>query len=225
MTATSETGAHRAGGSNSPFRTSVANLGLAAGLVILVALWGGPLARMARTAYSPHMLLHLGVMVVACPLLSWWLSRRLPGLYGFRDAISWALLASFFDMLAVWGWHIPLFHALAERQDGLFALQQASFLAAGLSVWTMAMSARTRAAAGAGALGMLLTFMHMTMFGLVITITPELIYAPDICQGAWGLKPLDDQHLGGIMMATLGALPYLVGSIVAAWVFAGVGWD
>lgn len=195
------------------------NAALLAGLAVLAALWGGPLAVWARTAYSPHMLLHVGVMVVASPLIAYWFSRRLPGLDDFREAINWALLASFFDMVAVWGWHVPVFHALAERHDPFFVMQQASFLAAGLAVWTVAMSGRSRGAIGAGAIGLFLTFMHMTMFGLVICLIPTLIYPPDICQGAWGLSPLDDQHLGGVIMATLGALPYMAGSAVAAFLF------
>lgn len=197
----------------------LANVGLVLGLVILAALWGGPLATMARTAFSPHMMLHLGVMIIAAPMISFWLSRRLRGTREFRDALNWVMLASVFDLVAVWGWHIPVLHAMAERHDGLFVVQQGFFLAAGLAVWTAAMSARTRHAAGAGAIGLFFTFTHMTMFGLVITITPRLIYAPDICRGAWGFTPLNDQQFGGILMATFGGLPYLAGAALAVFRF------
>jgi putative membrane protein len=186
------------------------HLSLAAGLVVLVALWLGPLVPLARTAFSPHMLLHLGIVVVAAPLLAPTLAARLRSPTSFGDALRWYLLAAAFEMLAVWAWHIPLLHDAAGRSFGLFVLEQASFLAGGLALWTAAFTARNRQAAGAAAIALFSTFTHMSMFGLILTLAPRLLYDPDLCQGAFGLDRLDDQHLGGILMAIGGGLPYLV---------------
>jgi putative membrane protein len=64
-----------------------------------------------------------------------------------------------------------------------------------------------------------LTFTHMSMFGLVITLAPRLIYDPSFCLGAFGLTSLDDQRLGGILMAVCGGLPCLLGAVVILWRF------
>jgi hypothetical protein len=37
--------------------------------------------------------------------------------------LSWGLLAALFDMVAVWGWHIPLLHDAAGHNSSLFVLE------------------------------------------------------------------------------------------------------
>lgn len=190
------------------------NAGLLAGILVLAALWLGPLPSLSQTAFSPHMLLHLGVVVVAAPLIAFGLASHMPPTVGFRTALSWCLLGALFEMVAVWGWHIPRLHDAAGRNTGLFILEQASFLFAGVAVWTAAFAARSRATAPAAAFALFFTFTHMTMFGLILTLAPKLLYDPDLCRGAFGLDRLQDQHLGGVLMAVLGGLPYLIGT---AW--------
>jgi putative membrane protein len=119
-------------------------------------------------------------------------------------------------MVAIWSWHVPLLHDAATRHKSLFVLEQASFLIAGLAVWTAAFTARSRETAPAAAFALFLTFTHMTMFGLILTLAPILLYDPDLCRGAFGLDRLQDQHLGGVLMAVGGGLPYLIGTGWAA---------
>jgi putative membrane protein len=187
-------------------------LSFSLGLIVLAGLWLGPLVPMSRTAFSPHMMLHLGVVVVASPLIACGLAHYLRGPKSFKDALSWCLLAALFEMVAVWGWHIPLLHDAAGPSDALFVLEQASFLLAGLGMWTAAFAARARRVVGAAAIALFFTFTHMTMFGLVLTLAPHLIYDPNLCRGAFGLDRLDDQHFGGVLMAVGGGLPYLIGT-------------
>lgn len=189
---------------------------VAAGIVLLGILWAGPLPEMSRRAFSPHMILHLGVAVLAAPLIAVGLARmdavarHVPGTFAF------AVLASALEMLVVWGWHAPAPHEAAARNETWFVAQQASFLFAGLAVWLVAFSGRTRARSAAGAFAMLLTFIHMAMLGVLLALAPEILYAPDVCLGAFGLDRLDDQRLGGTLMAVAGGTPFLVGGIVLA---------
>jgi putative membrane protein len=191
------------------------------GVAILLALWLGPLVPMSRTAFSPHMLLHLGVVVVASPLIGYGISRYLPPPKTLGTAFSWCFLAATFELVIVWGWHIPLLHDAQGRSFALFVLEQASFLAAGLGLWTAAFTARTRQTAAAALLALFFTFSHMSMFGLILTLIPRLIYDPDICRGAFGLDRLADQHFGGTLMAIGGGMPYLAGTAWAAWRLLG----
>jgi putative membrane protein len=192
-----------------------------AGIVVLAGLWLGPLVAMSRTAFSPHMLLHLGVVVVASPLIAWGIAQYLRPPSTLRDALSWCLLGATFELVVVWGWHIPLLHDAQGRNFALFILEQVSFLAAGLAVWTAAFAARSPQTAAAALLALFFTFSHMTMFGLLLTLAPRLIYDPDICRGAFGLGRLADQQFGGTLMAVGGGLPYLAGTAWAAWRLVG----
>lgn len=189
---------------------------LALGLALLGLLWAGPLPVWARLAFTGHMVLHLGVMVLAAPLLALGLARWV----GPRAGGGWlplAIAASVAELAVVWAWHAPAAHQAAALRPGLFWLQQASFLAVGLAVWLPGFAGAGRAAAGAAVLAMAMSLMHMSMLGALLTTAPRLIYSPDLCGGAFGLGPLDDQRLGGVLMAVGGGLPYLLGGLAFAW--------
>ena len=189
---------------------------LGAAAVLLAWLWLGPLPAMSRIAFSPHMILHLGLVGVVAPLLAFGLIRV--GLLPHRGVtVGWAVAASLLEFVVVWGWHTPGLHELAARQPVYFVVQQVSFLLAGLAVWGVGFADRSRAAAGAGLLAMLTTFMHMTMLGILLTLAREPLYAADICRGAFGFDPLEDQQFGGVLMTVAGGLPYLCGGAVLAW--------
>jgi len=189
---------------------------LAAGTVLLGALWLGPLPAMSRTAFSPHMVLHLGLVGVAAPLVAFGL-LRMNLLPRGRVTVAWAVAASLLDFVIVWGWHTPGLHELAARHPPYFVVQQAGFLVAGLAVWGVAFADRSRAAAAAGLLAMLTTFMHMTMLGVLLTLARTTLYADDVCRGAFGFDPLEDQQFGGVLMTVAGGVPYLCGGAVLAW--------
>ena len=186
------------------------------GAAILAGLWGGPLPALAGDAFTWHMVLHVGLLALAAPVLSFALLQagwRLPG----SSVWLWAALgATVFDLIVVWSWHAPGLHAAAARVPAVFALQQATFLLAGMAVWVASFSVPSRLGAlvGAGAMGM--SFMHMSMLGVVLATTSRLIYPPELCGSSLSLGALDDQRLGGVLMATAGALPYLAGSLVLA---------
>lgn len=188
-----------------------------AGLLLLAGLWLGPLTPMSRYAFSAHMVLHLGVAVVAAPLIAIGIGRSSFAPAQPRHPWRAGLLAALFEMAVVWGWHVPKPYAAAAENDGLFWIQQASFLAAGLVVWLTAFSGKTRLHFGIGALIMLMTFMHMTMLGAVLAVVPNLIYAPGLCVGVLGITGVENQHLGGALMAVGGGLPYLIGGTVLAY--------
>lgn len=166
---------------------------------------------MSATAFSPHMMLHIGVAAIGAPLVAIGLLRA--GIHPRDGGRAWAaaLAASLFEMVAVWGWHIPLPHDAAARNDLAFIAEQASFVAGGLAVWMVSFSGRSRIATGIGALILLMTFVHMAMLGVLFTLAPIVIYAPDVSRGAFGLGGLADQRLGGALMAVGGSASYLAG--------------
>lgn len=197
-------------------------ISLVGGIATLALLWLGPLAPMSRVSFVAHMVLHIGVIAVAAPLIGYAIAERLPAPGSFSAALSWCLAAGLFETVVVWGWHIPPLHDAAAGSTPLFVVEQTSFLAAGLGLWVATMAARTRQTAGAAAIVLFLTFTHMSMFGLVLTLAPRLLYDPNLCQAAFGLSRLDNQHLGGVIMIA-GGLPYLAGTIFAASRLMGSG--
>ncbi len=184
------------------------------GGLLLLVLWAGPLPELARISFSSHMLLHLGVMIAAAPLLALGIARL--GLLSGEGGIALAVVASGTEMLLVWAWHLPVLHAAAAFNPALFALQQGSFLAAGILVWLPGLAPGRRAAA-AGVAALTLSFVHMSMLGVLLATIPRLIYPLGVCGGGFGLDPLTDQRLGGVLMALGAGLPYLAGATAMAY--------
>lgn len=173
-----------------------------AGIALLAVLWLGPLPEIARVSMTAHMILHVAVVAVAPALLRIDLPVRL----GAAALASIAIA----DLLVVWIWHLPTAQIWASRTGVGFALQQGSFLLAGIAVWS--------AADAAGRLGsvaiLLVTAMHMTLLGALLTLSPRMMY-PGICGGGpFGLDPLEDQQISGLVMALLAPAVYLLGALV-----------
>ena len=174
--------------------------GRIAGAGLLALLWLGPLPALAQVSMTAHMLLHVGLVAVVPALLR----VPLPALGG--GALALAVVA---DIVVVWGWHLPAAHIWASLDDTGFVLQQASFLAVGIAVWSLADAAGRLAAAAV----LMVTAMHMTMLGIALTLAPQVLY-PGVCGGGpFGLGPLEDQQMAGVVMAVLAPAVYLAGGL------------
>ncbi|KQT85656.1 hypothetical protein ASG48_09635 [Aurantimonas sp. Leaf443] len=185
--------------------------------MLLALLWLGPLPERARGSFAAHMVMHMGLVAVAAPLLAVGLLRAMPALFS-RLTPGVAIFASLLEFVVVWGWHAPALHDGARARLDLLLLEQGSFLLAGLLVWTSAFGAagsgRT-AARAAGVLALLLTSMHMTLLGGLLLFAPRPLYAcADLCAPAAALTPLGDQQAGGALMLTVGGIAYLAGGLV-----------
>jgi putative membrane protein len=174
---------------------------LLAGLALLALVWGGPLLGADRASFAAHMLAHMGVVAVAAPLIAL-------GLPALRPPLG-PVPASLVELLVVWGWHAPALRALAEGSLAVTALEQASFLAAGLLLWRACL-----AGGPAGAVGLLFTSMHMTLLGALLALAPRPLYgdAAVTCLGVV-LAPAADQQVGGTVMLAVGAAVYLAGGL------------
>ncbi len=192
-----------------------ATLGILGGLT-LAAMWWGPLPDLARSAFFAHMALHMGVVAVAAPLLSLAIAggrfdpvRKAPALFS-------PIPASLLELVVVWAWHAPGLHHMARHGALGLAAEQGMFLFCGLLLWLAAFggdSPRNTGRAAAGIVGLLLTSMHMTLLGALLSLTPRPLYEHAHAHSTLSLSPLDDQHLGGAIMLLVGGVAYLIGGL------------
>jgi putative membrane protein len=193
---------------------------LVCGMLVLAAVWLGPLPQLARQAFCAHMTMHMGVVAVAAPLLAAGVAsgrldpaRRAPRLFA-------PIPASILELVVVWAWHAPALHHAARHDTAGLAAEQGMFLLAGLFVWLSAFGGDAQlsgARRAAGVVGLLLTSMHMTLLGALLALTPRPLYAH--MDGFAGLTPLQDQQLGGAIMLLVGGISYLLGGL---WLTAGL---
>lgn len=120
------------------------------GFVVLGALWMGPLPDLARTFFSAHMAMHMGVVAVASAFLALAVAggrydpaRRWPAAFS-------PVPASFAELIVVWTWHAPALHHFARSSTTGLMLEQGTFLLAGLWLWTAAVGGVDRRGVGVG---------------------------------------------------------------------------
>lgn len=191
-------------------------LALPAGVLLLAAIWLGPLLGPWRESFAAGMVAHMGVVAVAAPLLALGMSGTRWDISG-RTALFAPVPAAVLELAIVWGWHAPGLRALAESSNAVTALEQASFLAAGLILWLSAFGrggASNARRAALGAFALLLTSVHMTLLGALLSLAPRPLYGDEAvtCFGV-SIDALRDQQIGGVLMLLVGAAVYLAGGV------------
>jgi len=193
---------------------------LAIGTAVLAMVWFGPLLDQWRGAFTAGMVAHMAVVAIASPLIA----IGLPWRFGERMPAALPVLASLFELVAVWGWHAPAMREIAEASVPGTIAEQATFLFAGMFLWSTSFAApESRPHAATGAVALLLTSIHMTLLGALLALSPRPLYGIGevTCFGV-ALDAGQDQQLGGVIMLAVGAMVYLLGgiSLVARLLYA-----
>jgi len=198
-----------------------------------------PLHPLGEVLFSAHMVQHELLMLAAAPLLV--LSRPLVTfLWGmpfeWRRTVgqwvkaayvrrSWSFLTDPFaawwiHAAAIWVWHVPFLFEMTLRSELAHTAQHLSFLLSALLFWWALFYAHGRMAYGAAVFYVFTTAVHTSILGALLTFAPHVWYpAYSATTRAWGLTPLQDQQIGGLVMWVPAGLIYLaVGlALFAAW--------
>lgn len=180
-----------------------------AGLGVLAVAFMTPLCALSSALFSARVTHHALLLAAAAPLLAAALPRLRRGL----------LAATVVQTLVIWFWHAPAPYAWALAEDARYGLMEASLLGAGVVFWSAARGAHPLAAAGA----LLVTMMLTGVLGALITFAGQPLYGPHLTTTyAWGLDPLQDQQLAGLIMWAPMALAYLLPALarVGRWLDA-----
>jgi putative membrane protein len=107
-------------------------------------------------------------------------------------------------------WHVPVVYEAALRHTQLLVLEHVVYFAVGVLFWWPVFQPVPRhVSSGAKAAYLFAAFVLASPLGLLFALLPDPIYgfyedAPRI----WGLDPLEDQQLGGVLMAGSEALVF-----------------
>jgi putative membrane protein len=178
--------------------------GIALGLTFI--LFVSPLCALTSALFAARSAHHVLLTAALAPLIAWAIPRRrlasLPGKLPLWTAAS---------AVALWFWHAPDFYAAALSSDVTYWAMQMSLLGTATAFWI-----GVRRTAPAHAIVALLTYMvQMGLLGALLTFSTNAFYAPHaLTTSIWGLSPLEDQQLGGMIMWVPGALAYLLGALI-----------
>lgn len=167
------------------------------GMAMLWIAFVSPLCALSAGLFSARSVHHLLIVFAAAPLLAGALPRslRLPPLW----AITLAHVAVF------WAWHVPAAYGWALSSDAAYWAGQVALLGSAMAFW--AVLTRPATPAPMGFLALLAMVMQMGLLGALITFAPRALYAPHfLTTGQYGLSPLEDQQLAGLLM-WVGSLP------------------
>jgi putative membrane protein len=189
----------------------------AALLVLLVSL-NGPVHDLSDYyLFSIHMVQHLLLTLVFPPLLiaglPGWLLRPLLVRRGVLPVARfltrpWVAAVLFSASIAVW--HLGNFYDLMMRNHEVHIATHLMFMVTAILLWWPVMSPLPelpRLAPGLAMLYLFLVGIPMQVVGALITFADDVLYPWYIAAPrTWGLSPLDDQQLGGLLMWVPGNL-------------------
>lgn len=214
------------------------------GMLILAIALSNPMDRLADQALSMHMLQHILLMKVIAPLLLlgefskiflWSIGKnaahRAAGIwtrFGHITSlwkqlsspwVAWTLFA-----FALWIWHIPAFYQAALKNELLHGLEHMLFLGTSLLFWWYLLQAGRNEVIryGTAILYLFTTLLHESVLGALLTFSAGKWYALYSLPDRWGLPPLGDQQLAGMIMWLPGGILFgmLIVFYFGAWLRA-----
>jgi putative membrane protein len=180
----------------------------AAGLAALVIAFLSPLCALSATLFAARIAHHLLLIVVAAPLLA---VAFAPQTAGRLPALP--VVAAVLHAVVFWFWHSPAAYAAAMADTRLYWIMELTLLGTAFWFWSSLLAVRAYPPVF---LTVLIGFSaQMGLLGAILVFAPSALFTPHFGPTAlWGLTPLEDQQLAGLIMWVPGAFPYVVAAIV-----------
>ncbi len=175
--------------------------------VLVFAMFVTPLCALGSAMFIARSIHHLVLAIALAPVLVAAIGphvfSRLP--LGTATAVQAATF---------WAWHVPAFYEGAMRSDLMFWTMQVTITASAAAWWG---ALRRSGALEAGA-SLLAQMVQMGALGALLVFAGRALYAPHFYTTVrWGLSPLEDQQIAGLVMWVVGGGLYLLLASVKLW--------
>ncbi|MGH2429242.1 MAG: cytochrome c oxidase assembly protein [Candidatus Limnocylindria bacterium] len=209
-----------------------------AGLGALALALLSPIEAYEGVLFSVHMVQHLLLELAAAPLLlagapitlalrsaTPSVRRRMLSVLQSRAVhlISFPIVAWLLFAGVNWGWHFSTLYDQALENQALHYVQHASFLGAALLFWWPVIGADPSPWRLPHPVRLLYLFLAMpqnSFLGVALLSAGTVLYPHYVTNvRTWGMTPLEDQQLGGVLMWVVGDLAFLAGMavVVVVW--------
>lgn len=204
-------------------------LAFLAGLACILLALVSPLDAISGQLASAHMVQHMLLMVIAAPLIAlgtpWrvvplglpWHARRFAAVCRRRcghrvprllrnPVATWLLQAA-----VLWAWHLPVLYELALRSPVVHDAQHLMFFGAGYWYWRLLLDFDRAHGLSlpAALISLFTTSLHAAALGVLLALSPVIWYSSFRDSAtAWGISPLEDQQLAGLIMWMPACLVY-----------------
>jgi putative membrane protein len=184
------------------------------GWVVAAGAFLSPLCALSVALFSARVAQHMILVLIAAPLIALGMPMR-------RREASWPLGASALGFfLALWFWHMPLPYEASFGSVLLYWCMHLCLFGSAIWLWSELLHHPRSGAVAAIAVGAL-TSMQMGLLGALLSLADHALFSQHFLSTAvWGLTPLEDQQLGGIIMWVPGIGLFLgvaIRSLVRLW--------
>lgn len=180
---------------------------LAIGLMVVVFV--SPFCALSSALFSARVLHHVVLIAAVAPLLA--LAFPLP-----RIGSPPLVVLVVTQAIILWLWHAPGLYAWGLASVPAYWLMQLSLLGSAWLMWRAILARQTPC--GPALIALATTIGQMGLLGALIVFAPVPLYLVHFAStAAWGLTPLADQQLAGLLMWVPAALPYLGVGLWLAW--------
>ena len=208
------------------------------GLAAIGVAMLSPIEAYEGVLFSVHMVQHMLLELVAAPLLlagaPITLALRASGpsvrkgllrvlQSRIAHVISFPVIAWLVFAAVNWGWHFSVLYDQALENQALHYFQHATFLGAALLFWWPAIGVDPSPWRLPHPVRLLYLFMAMpqnSFLGVALLSAGTVLYPHYVTNVRdWGMTPLEDQQLGGVIMWVVGDLAFLAGMavVVVLW--------
>jgi putative membrane protein len=189
-------------------RSRDARAGCAA-IAVLLVVFVSPLCTLSSALLSARILHHVLLIAAAAPLLALAFPQRRP----WRPPL-FALVVV--HALIVWLWHVPGAYVWGLASVPAYWLMQGSLLGSAWLMWRAILVPTAQPGPALVALGA--TVGQMGLLGALIVFAQRPLYRVHFASTwPWGLTPLADQQLAGLLLWVPAILPYLGVGLWIAW--------
>jgi cytochrome c oxidase assembly factor CtaG len=199
-----------------------------AGWLTLAGSLVSPLHEAGEASFTMHMIEHELIMLPAAllivaarpgPVLIWAFPEAMRGALASVARLSlwrWltgAVVATVIQAAVLIVWHAPALFDLALASEGWHVAQHLSFLLSALAFWAAMLGNGRRLVA---AVCLFATSVVGGLLGALMSISASPWYAPYARMGMtpFGLSPVEDQQLAGLIMWVPGGLFHLAAALV-----------
>jgi len=188
-------------------------------LALLLLALNGPIHDLSDYyLFSVHMAQHLLLTLVFPPLLilglpGWLIEPLVRPRAVLRVAriVTQPVVAAAIFTVTIAMWHLSTYYELMMRDHNVHIVTHLMFMATATLMWWPVMSPVPelvpRLSYGLGMLYLFLVGIPMQIVAALITLSGTVLYPwYSVAPRTWGLSPLDDQQLGGLLMWVPGNL-------------------
>ncbi|MBU8975865.1 MULTISPECIES: cytochrome c oxidase assembly protein [unclassified Lysobacter] len=177
-------------------------------IAVMAVVFVSPLCALSSALFSARVLHHVLLVAVAAPLLA----MAFPSTKASRLPLA-AVVAA--HAVILWLWHTPGAYTWGLASVAAYWLMQVTLLASAWVMWRAILAPSTPIGSALVALGA--TIGQMGLLGAVIVFAPRPLYLVHFASTyAWGLDPMSDQQLAGLLMWVPAVVPYLIAGLSIA---------